>query len=372
MKKKVGILTTYFATNFGAMLQPFALKRYIEQMGYEVEMIRYEQKPIWTYYNPWKPQILKSRDFRAIRKYMSDLPGLLKRHKAFNKFLHKFVTSESGFCSEIPKDKDFYFIGSDQIWNPLHTDGFDDVYFGKFDAWEGAVKASYAASAENIDYTSAQVEYLRENLNNFDRISVRESVLEENLKKYTGRKDICTVLDPTMLVDNELYKEICCQHPCPGQKFIFFYGLRNCVDFRSKCLEYTKRINARMVIMSEMPDIDYTNFAKQNKEVLYLPYAGIELFLGSVKYAEMVFTSSFHGSIFAILNHKQFFTLNLRDSKMTRPLHLLKMLELNEHLLSVEDEIRLVDTDWDRVEHLLNVQRTLSRNFISEVLNIKK
>ena len=44
--KKAGILTTYFAANYGAMLQPFALKRVLEQEGCKVEMIRYEQKDV--------------------------------------------------------------------------------------------------------------------------------------------------------------------------------------------------------------------------------------------------------------------------------------------------------------------------------------
>lgn len=44
--KTAGILTTYFASNFGAMLQPFALKRTLEQMGLEVEILRYKQPAI--------------------------------------------------------------------------------------------------------------------------------------------------------------------------------------------------------------------------------------------------------------------------------------------------------------------------------------
>lgn len=60
MKQKVGILTTYFASNFGAMLQPFALKRHLEMLGYDVEMIRYKQKNIEKFYNPWKLDVLLS------------------------------------------------------------------------------------------------------------------------------------------------------------------------------------------------------------------------------------------------------------------------------------------------------------------------
>ena len=51
--KTAGILTTYFASNFGAMLQPYALKRTLEGLGLDVEIIRYKQLDIWNHYNPF-------------------------------------------------------------------------------------------------------------------------------------------------------------------------------------------------------------------------------------------------------------------------------------------------------------------------------
>ena len=37
----VGILTFYWADNYGAMLQAYALKKYLEKSGYDVEIIPY-------------------------------------------------------------------------------------------------------------------------------------------------------------------------------------------------------------------------------------------------------------------------------------------------------------------------------------------
>lgn len=369
MKQKVGILTTYFASNFGAMLQPFALKRHIEQLGYDVEMIRYKQPLIERYYNPWKLFIFKTLNPLTIASYLLHLPEMLVRDYAFKQFMYKHINSERGYCKTLPKDKDFYFIGSDQIWNPRHTGGFDDIYFGKFDVKKGSIKASYAASAENIDYTNQQVSYLKINIKNFDYVSVREVELENNIRNVTGRPDICTVLDPTMLVDPKVYDEIKCQHPCIGEKFIFFYDIRNCKKFADRILDHAKSINARLVIVSEMPDKWYKQFAKKHKEVIYAPCAGIEFFLGGMKYAEFIYTASFHGTVFAILNHKTFHTLNLRDDKMTRPLHLLSMLGLSNRLLALEDNISEEEIDYSNVDKLLDEQRAFSRNFVLKVLN---
>ena len=369
MKQKVGILTTYFASNFGAMLQPFALKRHLEQLGYEVEMIRYEQKPIAEYYNPWKTSPFKSLRPRWIASYLYHLPEMLRRDAEFKRFQYHHINSEKGFCSSIPSDKDFYFIGSDQIWNPKHTVGFDDVYFGSFPVKQGAVKASYAASAENIAYTPDQVSYLKKQIANFDYVSVREKELEDNIRRVTGRQDICTVLDPTMLVNPKVYEEVEHFHPCPGERFIFFYDIRNCKKFADKILTHAKSIHAKLVIVSEMPDNWYKRFAKQHSEVIYAPCAGIEFFLGGMKYAEFVYTASFHGSVFAILNHKKFYTLNLHDDKMTRPTHLLRMLGISNRLLSIEDDISGVEIDYTQVDNLLDEQRRQSRMFVLNVLN---
>ena len=369
MKGKVGVLTTYFASNFGAMLQPFALKRHIEKLGYDVEMIRYEQKPIAKFYNPWKPEVLMSMNPISIGSYLHRLPELLRRDWVFKRFLYKHINSTKGYCKEIPKDKDYYFIGSDQIWNPKHTKGFDDIYFGNFEIKDGAIIASYAASAENIEYSEEQISYLKKNIKNFDYVSVRESELENNIRKVTGRQDICTVLDPTMLVDPKVYEEVDHIHPCPGENFIFFYDIRNCKKFAGRILNHAKSIGARLVIVSEMPDKWYKHYAKNHKEVIYLPCAGIEIFLGGMKYAEFVYTASFHGSVFAILNHKNFHTLNLNDDKMTRPRHLLKMLGLQSRLLSIDGCISEDGINYKEVDRLLNEQRAFSRDYVLKVLN---
>ena len=43
---RVGILTFHDAHNYGAVLQAFALKKYIQKLGYEVKIINYHHKTI--------------------------------------------------------------------------------------------------------------------------------------------------------------------------------------------------------------------------------------------------------------------------------------------------------------------------------------
>lgn len=370
MKDKVGILTTYFATNFGAMLQAYALKKYIESLNFDVEMIRYKQRNIYAFYNPWRPYVFTRFEPRVMLGYIRQLPGLIKRDRAFKKFMYNYINHEKGFVDSIPEDKDFYIVGSDQIWNPKHTNGFDDVYFGCFKTKSGAIKASYAASAECIDYSREQIDYLKEKLSNFDYISVREKMLEQNLSMFFMEKKITTVLDPTMLLSAEDYKNISFKHPCPNKKFAYFYALRDSFRFIDKFYYYVKKRGWELVISSEMPDKSFRRYASTHSGVTYLPYSDIETFLGAVKNANIIFTSSFHGSVFSILFHKQFYTLQLNDDKMTRPTNLLEMLNLKERLLSLDSDISDEMIDYVQVDKNLNGYREQSRSFLKKVFNI--
>lgn len=366
--KTAGIITTYFATNFGAMLQPFALKRTLEKMGLEVEVIRYKQQHIYNTYNPlYIRAFIRKNIFAAIRNIFN-LPVDLKKQKVYKQYLLKHINSIPGFSQKIPDDKDFYFFGSDQIWNPKITDGFDPIYFGNFPVKHGAKKIAYAASAESIAYSKNEVNYLKKNLKNFDFISVREQSLNDNLTKFTGMQNIATVLDPTLISDPEIFSEINHINPLPGKKFVFFYKIRNCMCFAEKIYQYAQSIGAELLILSSWYEKDIVRFSKKHKNVTYLPTAGVETFLGAVKFAECTFTPSFHGCVFPILNHRPFFSLVLKDSWNTRARDLLSTLDLEERLLNIDDIIIEKPIDYSIVDKKLSLARCNSLNFIKNAI----
>ena len=143
-------------------------------------------------------------------------------------------------------------------------------------------------------------------MRNFNAISVREQKLNDDLTKSTGITDIKTVLDPTLIVDPSVYEEIEHKNPLMGKKYVLFYKIRDCMYFIDKIYDYAKSIDAELLILSSWYEKDLKKFAKKNPRVTYLPDAGVEVFLGAVKNAECVFTPSFHGCVFPILNHKKF------------------------------------------------------------------
>lgn len=367
--KKIGILTTYFATNFGAMLQPFALKRTLENFDFDVEFIRYKQPKVYNVYKPIHLKRFLSTHIQKNIRYLKECFIYLKKSKNFKKFKLRYLQPKDGFAKDIDPSKDFYIMGSDQIWNPVVTGGFDDIYFGRFQTKNGAKKIAYAASAESIEYTPKQADYLKRNLQNFDFISVREHKLAEDLSNVTGRNDIQTVLDPTLLANPSIYNEIEIKNPLPDQKFVFFYKIRNCWNFIDKIHSYAKQKKAKLLILSSWYESAIEEYARQNSDVTYIPTAGVEIFLGAIRHSECVFTPSFHGCAFPIIFHKPFFSLLLEDNWNTRVNDLLNNLGLSERLLTEQTNIVDSSIDFSNVDNRLQERRDQSISFLKNSLS---
>lgn len=374
MMKTIGILTTYFASNFGAALQPYALKRTLESMGYDVEILRYAQPVVYRHYNPFNAlnirRCISKNPFRMLVAFLWTYPLKCIKELKFRKYIRKYINNKKGFEKVLPKNKDYYFIGSDQLWRPQNTGGyFDDIYFGNFETKANAKKISYAVSGEAIDYSKENVLYLRQHLKNFDFISVREQKLANELRDIVGCRDVSVTVDPTLLCNPDIFNEIKSKNPCPNKKFVLFYQIRNSQKFLPKIYQYARSMNAELVIFSSYVIPSLYLFTLRNLHSHYFPTASEDLFLGAMKHAEAVFTPSFHGNVFAILNHRDVYDLILDDGHDTRAKELFENLGISNHFLRINDEIVSSPIDYEQVEQRLQMMRNSSMNFIRQVLH---
>ncbi len=307
--KKVGILTTYFAANYGAMLQPFALKRVLEQEGCEVEMIRYEQKDISHSYNPFYWGRFFQRNISAALASVLFLPWACAKEMRFRRFCRRYISPEPGFVGQIPDDKDYYFVGSDQLWRTFGSDEhFDDVYMGFFPVREGGKKISYAVSGEHLELHEQNREYLKKAFRNFDLISVREESRAKDFAPLAEGKKIEVVLDPTLLAEPCLFQELESKNPLPSAPYVLFYCVRRSQHFVKKIHQYAQKHHCHLLIFSEGFKPSLIRYAAFHDDVHYQMTAGEEAFLGAMQNAFAVFTPSFHGTAFAIINHKNFYS----------------------------------------------------------------
>lgn len=364
-KQHVGILTTYFAANFGAMLQPYALKRALEELGFDVELIRYKQQHIYDGHLPISRQILKGHSCLQKISILLALPWSLLQYCKMQRFCQRYLQPNKSFIAKIPEDKDYYFFGSDQIWNPKNTNGFDDVYFGKFAVKSGAKKIAFAASGEKIDYTDEQCAYLSKNLHNFDAISVRESSLKQQLEQHIGINNIEVVLDPTLLASKDILDELPKTNPLPNTKYILFYHLRGTQKYLDKIYQFAQSRHLHLLIISSTPKKELLMYSLRHKNVHYKAVAGMDVFLGAMQECEYVVTASFHGNVFAIVNHKPLFSLAVGDGLDTRTHDLLCKLGMLNRIVTIDTNWSSVEaTDYAQIEKELQSWREQSMQFI--------
>lgn len=366
---KVGILTTYFAANYGAMLQPFALKRVLEEEGCEVEMIRYGQPDIVHSYNPFYwGKYFKGKLTAALSNWIF-MPWAMTKEMRFRRFMHRYINPEPGFAREIPGDKDIYYVGSDQLWRTFGRDEhFDDVYMGFFPTKPEARKVSYAVSGEHLELTPENNAFLTRSFRNFSMISVREEKRAQDFRPLAEGKPIEVVLDPTMLAAPDLYDELESRNPLPGKRYVLFYCVRRSQHFVSYIYKYARERGLHLLIFSEGFKPSLIHFAATHRGVHYQMAAGEESFLGAMRAAECVFTPSFHGSVFAIINHKNLFSLMVGDGHDTRCRQLLGSLGIEHRLWSISQPLAEEAIDYVSVEERIQALRAVSMDFIHRSL----
>ena len=93
---------------------------------------------------------------------------------------------------------DVIIVGSDQVWNKKITMGYDNYYWGNFEKKESQKVIAYAPSMEEIPTNEEEICSLKNLVDNFDAISVRELQLKDFLSSVTNRT-VTHAIDPTFL-----------------------------------------------------------------------------------------------------------------------------------------------------------------------------
>ena len=358
---KIGILTFHCAHNYGAVLQCYALQETLRQMGHEVEVIDYRPDYLVKPYKWFDIHWFISRNpINAARKFSKEIVLLLtriKRYRAFEKFISsRLNVSDRVNFDSIPSKYDIYIMGSDQIWNPYITHGFEPAYFGKFKfSKEKRKYIAYAASMETKSLGEKAQNFYKQTLKNFDAVSVREFQLATLLQPLTDKK-IETVLDPTLLADSSIWNKIA-KRPKINQKYVLVYQVRGeKQNILSVANKIACQLNAVVVEVTSWFSIQFKRIKIQN--------AAPEEFLGLIKYASFVVTTSFHGTAFSVIFNRPFYCIRLDDGCDTRSMSLLKNIGLENRMIT--KDLNPVPSGIDYVEANKRVAdlRKMSMNFL--------
>ena len=330
---KVGIVTYYKVPNYGAMLQAYALWQMLRSMGHEVVFISCPfsiatRIPLWRCFLSRSLRCLKTKLEQFVRYPITEFAAVFPQTKVC-------YTLED--CRAVVKDCGALITGSDQMWNPVWNFGANLRYVMLDFAAVDAKKIAYAVSFGVKDWQPHSNDVLAgELLKRFSAISVREESGVELVRELSGRTDAQCVLDPTLLIPSEFYRENICRSASGSlacqKPYIFCYMLKEWADEKADdaALKIAKEVLGLSEVCSDCVPANGVRAVFYN--ILGVSsHRSVPAWLNTIANADFVFTNSFHGTVFAVLFHKPFVSL-LLTGKMSgmneRALSLLSALDL--------------------------------------------
>ncbi len=334
------IVTFHTAYNQGAVLQTLALQEFIKERGYSVGV--YDYRPHFV--NPVSGT--KGKIFKLLTKlYEKDY---LKNEERFQEFVN------SNLNLNLEMDSKIFLSGSDQVWNPTGT--MDPIYFLQF-VGDNSLRASYAASMGTSKIPDESKELFKRYINRFDMVSVRESDVKDCISEFYAN-DISVNVDPTLLMKAEFWKQYMREVPNIPEKFILAYILHFPKNANVLLKWLQKEIGAKVVLIDGqgvMTHLVHNDIALHN--------VGPREFLWLVDHSKAVVTSSFHGTAFSVIFHKEFYSIvnPASPSRINNILNLLKLKPINEMDNSF---VRNDKVEWKFVDSILCEERKKSDTYI--------
>ena len=359
---KIGILTFHCAHNYGAVLQCYATQKFLQQNGYDVEIINYRPQYLLEPYRIFTIRRFLSRNpiyiIKSILWEFILFPIRLKRYIGFEKFIkEKLNVSHKITDVALLSKYDIFIVGSDQIWNSKISCGFDDVYFCNFPFDKKNKKyISYAASIELGHLDNEGRQYLSTQLKHFDKISVREVDAVDILNSIT-KKSVFHVLDPTLMVSSDLWDAF--PKTTMNEKYVLVYQVRKNENTIRIAKEIADQIGAKIKVLVAwlQPELKDTN-----------QIATPEEFIDNIRNASCIITTSFHGTAFSTINKKPFYTVRLNDGADNRSDSLLRSLRLEDRIINFDDSPVFSRIDYSQVYPILEELRQNSQEYLLDSL----
>ncbi|MCM1313383.1 MAG: polysaccharide pyruvyl transferase family protein [Bacteroides sp.] len=373
---KIGILTLPLHTNYGGILQAYALQTVLERMGHEVEVI---DKPMYR----TSPNLLV-RPVIYLKRYLYKMLGKYKgeiltkdqnkrisieqvyTRPFINKYIHRAEMVSLRNCRDLSFDA--VVVGSDQVWRALYfrslwnTD-MTDAFLG-FCA-KDVKRVAYAASfgTDKWEFTKAETKKCTELIHEFSAVSTREESGIKLCGEYL-KFDACKhTLDPTMLLSKEYYISLFETARTPQSKGTLLCYMLDETEEKEQLIELlAKEKNLKPFKVNSCVE----NHSAQLEECCQPP---VEQWLKGFHDAKFVITDSFHACVFSIIFNKPFIVVGNVKRGLERFYSLLKTFDLEQCLLSSSARrFDVKDIDWVQVNYKLAQKRQACIDFLEKGL----
>lgn len=374
---KIAILTQPLNTNYGGILQNYALQQTLKQMGHEVETInwiQYKKNPLkdwlWvkkrTILSYFKKDVEKPRYYHLSKKEQETInrntqffcerhinlsPVVVKSPKMFHEIENRYKY-------------DAYIVGSDQVWRPRFNTMLTSMFLDfveRDNAKRIAYAASFGTSVWEFDPKMTRICSLL--AKKFDLISVREKSGIVLCKKYL-ETEAELVLDPTLLLPRKHY-EILAEKEPQSQGTLFSYIL-DPDENKQKIVNHI----AGQLDLTPFDIMPYYPAEKRTKKDVKrhiddCVYPPVTRWIRGFMDAKMVVTDSFHGVLFSIIFNKPFWVMDNILRGNARFDSILDLFELEERRISdcsPSDKKWDIPIDWEKI-NLINereIKKSLS------------
>lgn len=286
---KIGIVTVHDSNNYGSFLQAYALQCVLQQMGHEVYFAVTRDKKFVK--KIFVPALLQKKLFRH--------PFSLLRSRKNGRIKRKAFLNDQKYFEEIEKEDlskmDLVILGSDEIWNVQVKSFRNKIFYGSdlTNVLAYGVSVGRAGREDFVKYPEI-ISCIR----NIHCVLARDNRTKEIVKEITGvSPDI--VCDPTFLVDRSVFSR---KDTVPVKKaaeeyvLIYSYGIGE--ELEKKIKDFAEENRLKIVSACF-----YYKWADYNIMCGPMDFCSI------IKGADCVITTTFHGTIFSVLNQKQFISI---------------------------------------------------------------
>lgn len=354
--KKIGIVTLFGNYNYGNRLQNYAVQKIANNYGYDTETLLFSINLPKELY----------RKIKLIGSLLKSTPAS-KRYCVFSAFnrksipTRKVMASNGIVSSKLSTKYDYFFVGSDQVWNPEIRQNERNIFFLKFTKPNQRICVSPSIGVNHID--DKYYHEFRDGLQGFQYLSCRELKGAEEIERVSG-KECMQLIDPTMVLDLEEWRKFAEKDKLSlDSKYVlcFFLG-----DFdptlRKKVEKYCN-------------DRDFKLIEINNPQSEFYAISPPQL-VGLINDAELVLTDSFHITAFSINLEKPFFVFdrfssqNIANHINSRIKTLVHVFELESRYVEVSDVKLDEKCDFSNTSKLLQKERIRFDAYMRKCLDI--
>lgn len=354
IKYDVGLVSNFYAGNFGGSLTQLALYNFLRENGNTVLMIEHPEE------SPSKP-----------------ITKTLEKIYLKNPYPKKDICKTYGTkwqMSELNDVCNTFVVGSDQLFQA-------ELFrlLGEFTSldWvdDNKKKIAYAASFghKKLYIDRDVLKNMKYGISRFDSFSVREEDAIDICKQNFGI-DVAWVMDPVFLCDKKVYEDLASnvkrEHSEP---YIASYIL----DPTREKRDIIKFVEEKRGLKAEVySELGYSDEYIAPLEGLNVVQLKIEERLKSIMECDFFVTDSFHGTCFALIMGKPFISIVNTARGASRFYSIGHKLNVMDRIVESFDDVKqryvqLKEMDYTKVTNRIRDEVDFSKKWLLEQLNRK-